>query len=64
MNRTEKIDKIRLIKKHFGWTNATIAAKLGSTEKNIKSRLSPASKQNLPVWVDAFIVMFDECKKA
>lgn len=61
-DRNQKLEKIRLIKKYFGWKNADIAKLLNSTPNNIKSRLSPSSKQNLPVWVDAFIGMFETLK--
>jgi hypothetical protein len=60
--RSQKLEKIRLIKKYFGWSNKDIARLLNSTPNNIKSRLSPSAKQNLPVWVDAFIVMFETLK--
>lgn len=60
--RSLKLEKMRLIKKYFGWKNEDIARQLKTTPQTIKSRLSPSSKQNLPIWVDAFILMFESLK--
>lgn len=59
MTRQEKLAKIHEIKKYFGWTNKDIAREINSTEAYIKNSLAPASKKDIPKWVDAMIAVFE-----